>query len=105
MTLVSETTPSPPGPTGRLSTLAREVETLARTDAAGARERLLELRALLEGLVPLPATDAAGLVRILDQLDADLRTGRVRSITGLGRRVRQLEARAAREADGARLPL
>jgi len=91
MTLVSETTPIAALPAGRLSEVAGEAERLARSDPDAARERLQVLRGLVAAL-PVPA-DAADLARILDQLDADLGTGAVRSITGLARRVRQLEAR------------
>jgi hypothetical protein len=97
MTTVSETTPiAAPHvgllPTGHLSDVAAEAERLARSDPAAAREHLAVLRGLVDGL-PV-ASDAADLARILDQLDADLGTGAVRSITGLARRVRQLERRA-----------
>jgi hypothetical protein len=78
--------------TGHLSTVAAQAERLARTDPAAAREQLAILRGLADGL-PV-ASDAADLTRILDQLDADLGTGAVRSITGLARRVRHLERRA-----------
>jgi hypothetical protein len=91
MTTVSETTPIAPLPTGHLSALAARAERLARTDPAAAREQLVVLRELVDGL-PV-ASDADDLTRILDQLDADLGTGGVRSITGLARRVRQLEVR------------
>ena len=101
MSTVSETSPIAAPPTGRLSTgylstghlstVAAEAERLARSDPAAAREQLAVLRGLAEWL-PV-ASDAADLERILDQLDADLRTGAVRSITGLARRVRQLEQR------------
>jgi hypothetical protein len=93
MTLVSDTTPIAAPPTGDLSTVAARAERLARSDADAAREQLGILRGLVDGL-PV-ASDAADLARILDQLDADLGTGAVRSITGLARRVRQLEGRIA----------
>jgi hypothetical protein len=38
---------------------------------------------------------ARGLLGIIDQLDADLRSGAVRSITGLNRQVRRLERAGA----------
>jgi hypothetical protein len=91
MTTVSDPTPIAALPTGHLSVLAARAEGLARSDPAAAREQLAELRGLVDGL-PV-ASDAADLGRILDQLDADLGTGAVRSSTGLARRVRQLETR------------
>jgi hypothetical protein len=92
MTTVSETTPTAALPAGHLSTVAARAERLARSDPAAAREQLAALRGLVDAL-PV-ASDGADLARIVDQLDADLGTGAVRSITGLARRVRQLESRA-----------
>lgn len=94
MTLVSGTTPITAPTAGRLSEVAGEAERLARTDPAAARARLHVLRDLVAAHASGedPGTDeAARIVRILDQLDADLGTGAVRSITGLARRVRRLE--------------
>ena len=83
----------------RMLALATEVETLAPGDADGARERLRRLRELLTA-TPEPATGrhVAGLVRIVETLDADLGRGGVRSITGLTRQVRRLELAARRSA-------
>jgi hypothetical protein len=75
----------------RLVVVAGEAERLARTDAAAARERLQVLRGLVAGLPGAHPEETSRFVCILDQLDADLQTGAVRSITGLTRRVRQLE--------------
>ena len=77
--------------------LAAEAEALAPLDADGARDRLRGLRTLVER-IPGPVDDGriAGLVRIVDTLDADLQRGGVRSITGLTRQVRRLEAAAGR---------
>lgn len=91
MNVVSTPTTTVGPEPGRLSALAGEAELLARTDPAAAGERLETLRGLVAGDPRLAPTDAAGVVRIVDQLEADLRTGAVRSITGLARRLRQLE--------------
>ena len=91
MTMVSGTPPIAAPSAGRLSDVAGEAERLVRSDPAAARDRLRVLRGLVV-TTDGPGTDeAARLVRILDQLDADLGTGAVRSITGLARRVRRLE--------------
>jgi hypothetical protein len=93
MITVSELTQTSPGVFPRMRDLAHEAEVLAPLDAAGARVALGALRALLADLPPAVAGPRAeGLVGIVDQLDADLRSGAVRSITGLTRQVRRLEA-------------
>jgi hypothetical protein len=100
MTMVSELTQTEPGGFARLCELAREAETLAPLDAAGARDALETLRALLQALAPVSADPRArGLLGIIDQLDADLRSGAVRSITGLTRQVRRLERAALAGAE------
>jgi hypothetical protein len=83
----------------RMRALAAEAEALAPVDADGARERLRSLRELLTG-TPAPTLHrhVAGLVRIVETLDADLVRGGVRSITGLTRQVRRLETAASRAA-------
>jgi len=91
---VSGTSPIAALDAGRLSELAREVERRVPGDPVGAMERLATLRVLVTAIPEPLAGEAARLGRILDQLDADLRTGAVRSITGLTRQVRQLEAAA-----------
>ena len=91
---VSGTSPIAALDAGRLSELAREVERRVPGDPVGAMERLATLRVLVTAIPEPLAGEAARLGRILDQLDADLRTGAVRSITGLSRQVRQLEAAA-----------
>ena len=94
MITVSELTQTEPEPGvfARMRELAREAERLAPLDPAGARDALGTLRALLHAPAPVAADPRArGLLGIIDQLDADLRTGAVRSITGLTRQVRRLE--------------
>ena len=92
MITVSELTQTEPGVFARMGELAREAERLAPFDPAGARDALGSLRTLVHSLAPVSADPRGrGLLGIIDQLDADLRSGAVRSITGLNRQVRRLE--------------
>lgn len=79
----------------RMRALAAEAEALAPVDADASRKRLQELRALVARLSSRESgRHADDFVRIVDTLDADLSRGGVRSITGLTRQVRRLEAAA-----------
>ena len=100
LSVVPEPTAPPTGLAAfaRMRAVAADAEALAPVDPTGARASLADLRDLVSEMAFGAAPGrVAGLLRIVDTLDADLEAGGVRSITGLVRQVDRL-VRTARRA-------